>query len=103
MRAQPHAPTVVAALAAILTVPAVYAALRVLEVLFFREPDPARVVWSPHIALFWRLATAGYVAVLVAILAHLAARRDIGRTARVLCGAAPIVALLIAAQGLVLP
>jgi len=90
-------------IAALLSVPATYSVLRAYEVVFKREPNPALVVWSPHIAMFWRLAIAGYVAGMVAPLAYIAARRDLARTTRVLCASVFVVGAMIGIQGLLMP
>lgn len=89
--------------AALLSVPATYAVLRAYDVLFRTEPNPATIVWSPHIAMFWRLAIGGYVAGMVAPLAYMAARRDLLRTTRALYLAVLVVGAMSAAQGLLLP
>jgi hypothetical protein len=91
------------AVAALLSMPATYAILRAYEVVFKTEPNPAMVVWSPHVAVFWRVCLAGYVAGMVAPLAYLAARSDLARFARVLCASATIVGVMIGAQALFLP
>jgi hypothetical protein len=97
-------PALVAALlAALLTVPAAYAILRAFDVLFRNEPDPATIVWSAHIAMFWRLAIGGYAAGMVAPLGFMAARRDPARTMTALSAVAVAVAAMIGAQGLFLP
>jgi hypothetical protein len=91
------------AVAALLSIPVTYAVARGYEVLFLSEPNPATVVWSPHIALFWRLAIASYVAGLVAPMAYLAARRDIVKTSRVLGTTLLVVGVLAGIQGLLVP
>ncbi len=89
--------------AALLSVPATYALLRTYEVVFRSEPNPATIVWTPHIAMFWRLAVAGYVAGMVAPLVYLAASRDLGRTTRVLSASVFVVGAMIGIQGLLMP
>jgi hypothetical protein len=89
--------------AALLSVPATYAVLRTSEVLLLREPNPATIVWSPHIAVFWRLLVAGYVAGMVGPLAYMAARRDLARTTHVLCVGVFVVGAMIGVQGLLMP
>jgi hypothetical protein len=39
-----------------------YAALRVFQKVWFPEPDPRTVIWSPKIAMFWRLWIGAYLA-----------------------------------------
>jgi hypothetical protein len=90
-------------IAGLLSVPATYAVLRVFEVLFKSEPNPATIVWSAHIAMFWRLVVGGYVAGMMATLAYLAARRDLARTTRALCVSVFVVGAMIGIQGLLMP
>jgi hypothetical protein len=90
-------------MAALLSVPATYAVLRAYEVLFRSEPNPALVVWSAHIAMFWRVGIAGYVAGMLAPLAYLAARRDLARFTRLLCKSVFVVGAMIGIQGLLMP
>jgi hypothetical protein len=87
----------------LLMVPAVYAALRAHDVFFVDEPDPATVVQSAHVAMFWRLATGGYAAAVVAVLGLIAAQRDLVRTVRALSALVFVVAAMIGIQGLLLP
>ena len=90
--------------AAALAVPGTYAVLRTLQVLFGGpEPNPATIVWSPHIAMFWRLAIGAYVAGMASPLVYFAARKDLARTVRGLGVAATAVAVVALAQGLLLP
>jgi hypothetical protein len=103
MRQRP-AVLVATSLAVVLAIPATYALLRAYSVLFgAAEPNPATIVWSAHIAMFWRLAVGAYVGGMVAPLAYMAARADLHRTVRVLYGASIAIAILIGAQGLLLP
>ncbi len=91
-------------LAAVLAIPATYAVLRAYDLLFRGpEPNPANIVWSAHIAMFWRLAVGAYVAGMVAPVAYAAARKDQARTMRVLSGCVVVVAALIGLQGLLMP
>jgi hypothetical protein len=89
--------------AALLSVSATYAVLRTYEVSFYSEPNPATIVWSPHVAIFWRLTVAGYVAGMVAPLAYLAARGDVVRMMHVLSVSVFIVGAMIGIQGLLMP
>lgn len=90
-------------LAAILSIPATYATLRAYDVLFRKEPNPATIVWSAHIAMFWRLGVGVYVAGMVAVLAYMAARANLARTVRVLGTTVVVVAAMIGLQGLLMP
>jgi hypothetical protein len=99
-----HLPVIVAtALAAILSVPATYAVLRAYDVLFKSEPNPATIVWSAHIAMFWRLGVCAYVAGMVAIFTYMAARANPARVLRILCTCVVVVAAMIGFQGLLMP
>jgi hypothetical protein len=87
----------------LLSVPVTYAVLRGRDVLFGREANPALVVYSSKIAMFWRLGIAAYVAGMVAPLAFFGARRDLSRAVRAVYVLALVSATLIAVQGLLLP
>jgi len=89
--------------AALLSMPATYALLRAYDVVFRSEPNPAKVVWSPHIAMFWRLGIGVYVAGMLAPLVYMAARRDLARTTRALCGSVFVIGAMIGIQGLLMP
>jgi hypothetical protein len=89
--------------AALLSVPATYAVLRAYDVLFRSEPNPATIVWSAHIAMFWRLGVGGYVAGMVGSLAWLAASHDLARTTRALTVVVFVVGAMIGIQGLLMP
>ncbi len=93
----------VAALATVLSVPATYALLRARDVAFGHEPNPALVVWSAKIAMFWRLGISIYVGGMVGVLAFFAAGRNLGRTVRALRALSIGAAVLITIQGLLLP
>jgi hypothetical protein len=94
---------VVAAVNAILAIVATYAVLRVCDVFLKDEPDPATVVWSVHIAMFWRLGIGIYVAGMVAFAVFLLARANLVVATRVTMALVPIVGALIALQGVFLP
>jgi hypothetical protein len=94
----------VTALGAVLLVPATYAALRTVDVLVLPpEPNPATIVWSAHIAMFWRLNIGAYVAGMATPLLYMAADWNLARTVRVLSASVFAVAAMIAIQGLLLP
>jgi hypothetical protein len=93
----------VTAVNALLAVVATYAVIRGYDVLFGSEPNPATVVWSTRVAMFWRLGIGVYVAGMVAILAFVAARRDLAVTTRVTASLVPIVGALLAIQAVFLP
>jgi hypothetical protein len=93
----------VVAIDALLSVVATYAILRAYSVFFTREPNPATIVWSAHIAMFWRLGVGVYVAGMVAVMALLLARRNLALAVRVTAVLVPIVGAMIAVQGALLP
>ena len=94
---------VAALVAALLTIPAVYAGLRAYDVLFKSEVNPATVIFSAKIAMFWRLGIGSYAAGMVAFAVFFLARRDLARTVRGLGVAAMVAAVMITLQGLFLP
>jgi hypothetical protein len=99
-----HGPFVLAAaVAALLTVPAIYALLRAYSVLFGVEANPAVVSPSVKVAMFWRIAIGLYIAPVVGVGGYGLARRDLARTMRLLYVASLVVAAMIGAQGLMLP
>ncbi len=98
-----HAIWIATVIAALISVPATYALLRAYEFLFKSEPNPATIVWTPHIAVFWRMGIAAYVAGMVAPLAYLAARRDVSKLLRVLYPSLLIAGAMIAIQGAFMP
>jgi hypothetical protein len=89
--------------ATLLSMPATYALLRAYDVLFRSEPNPAKIVWTPHIAMFWRLGVGVYVAGMVAPLVYMAARRDLTRTTQLLSVSVLVVGAMIGLQGLLMP
>lgn len=96
-------PTVAAVIGGVTSIPATYAVLRVYDVLFKSEPNPATVVWSAHIAMFWRLGVGAYVAGMVAPLVFVLAKRDLPRTMRGLYAFTLVAATMSAVQGAVFP
>ena len=92
-----------AIVAACTTALVVYAILRVGQKILFPEPDPALVLWSEHAGYFWRAWTAVYVGGMGGFVAYVASARHAARTARLLASAIVAGALLIAAQGVLVP
>lgn len=92
-----------AAVNALLAIVATYALLRSYDVFFKAEPNPATIVWSAHIAMFWRLGVGVYVAGMVALIVLLAGRRNLALTTRITAALVPAVGALIAIQGALLP
>ena len=82
-----------------------YAGTRAYDALFGAEPNPATVLYmyGGHIAMFWRVTVGAYVGGGVAILAAFLARTRSEAVTRVLLRAVPIVAVLAAAQAILLP
>lgn len=99
-----HVPVLAAVLiSAFLVIAATYAVLRGHDVLFKAEANPAAVIWSNHVAMFWRLSIGAYVAGMVAFGVYFAARHKLARTIRVLEVLVYVVAAMITVQGLFLP
>jgi hypothetical protein len=91
-------------IAAILTVIATYALLRAYTALFESEPNPATVMYSTRVAMFWRLIIGSYAAAMVAALVFfLSSEKSFAPMIRALAWAVPLVAALIALQGIFLP
>ena len=88
---------------ALLSIVATYAILRAYDVFFIREPNPATIVWSAHIAMFWRLGVGVYVAGMVAVMALLLSRRNLALAVGLTATLVPIVGAMIAVQGALLP
>jgi hypothetical protein len=93
----------VVAMNAFLSVVATYAVLRAYDALFRNEPNPALIIWSARIAMFWRLGIGAYVAGMTAIVVYLLARRDLARVTGVTAVLVPIAGAMIALQGALLP
>jgi len=92
-----------AAMAALLSLVATYAVLRAYDVLFKQEPNPATTVASMHIAMFWRVGVGAYVGGAVGMLVWFGTAKGGRRASRLVVLAIPIVAAMIAFQGLFLP
>ena len=93
----------VAAIGSLLSLVTTYATLRAYDVFFRLEANPATIVWSAHIAMFWRLAVGAFVAGGLAPVLYLTARRDLEYAVRVIAICVPVVGVLIAVQGAFLP
>ena len=94
---------VLAIVAGILTVPATYALLRGYDVIFKNEPNPATVIFSAKIAMFWRVGIGSYAGGMVAFATYFAAVKRIELVVRAVSIAAVVVAAMIGLQGLLLP
>lgn len=93
----------VTAVNALLAVVATYALLRGYDVCFKAEPNPATIVWSAHIAMFWRLGIGLYIGGFAAMTAVVFGRRNFAATLRVTAALVPAIGALIALQGAFLP
>jgi hypothetical protein len=82
---------------------AFYALLRGLQMLLFKEPNPATVIWSAHAGYFWRALIVTYAGGMASILTWLAAGRAPERVARALVPAVVVAGVLILLQGALLP
>jgi hypothetical protein len=88
------------AISGLLAAVVVYAGLRVGQVAFGNEPDPAAVFYSEHSGYLWRAVIALYVGGIVGLLTWLVAPRS---PERILRWALPSAALALVAQALVAP
>ena len=80
-----------------------YGVVRAIQFMAFPDPNPATIVWSAHAGYFWRIWCVAYAGGAVAFVAYVLARRDPERVARALLPAVTVAAVIIAAQGLLLP
>jgi hypothetical protein len=90
-------------MAGCVTATGLYALVRGIQFLAFREPNPATVIWSAHAGYFWRIWIVAYAGGMASILAWSFAGRDAARVARVLVGAVGVATGLILLQGILLP
>lgn len=88
-----------------LVLAATYALLRARDVVFGTEPNPATVMYmySAHIALFWRAAIGAFVGGFAGLLTAWLAPPRLETTTRLVVGAIPVVAVLVALQAVLLP
>ena len=93
----------VVAVDAVLAAVATYAVLRTNDALFNREPNPATVIWTAHIAVFWRLGIGLYVGGMAAIVACILVPRNLALSVRVTAAMVPVVGAMIALQGALFP
>jgi hypothetical protein len=78
----------IAVIAALASIPPTYAAQRLFDVMFHAQPNPATVISSAMIAMFWRVKISAFFAPAVGMLVLAIARRDLARTVeRVYVGA----------------
>jgi hypothetical protein len=103
MRSATTQRVVVAAATAVASVPVTYALQRGYDALFRMEPNPATVIWSARVAMFWRLGVAAYVAGMIAALAYFVAGLSLPKAVRALYFTFAVGAVLLGAQGALLP
>ena len=92
-----------AVVAACTTAAALYAIIRLAQALIFPEPDPALIIWSEHAGFFWRVWTVFYLGGMSAFITWLLSARHAAAIASFLGWALPASALLLAAQGVLVP
>jgi hypothetical protein len=92
-----------AAMAGCVTAVVLYALLRGVQMVLFREPNPATIIWSAHAGYFWRALIVSYAGGMASLLTWMAAGRSPERVARVLVRGVTIAAVLIFVQGIFLP
>ncbi len=93
----------VAAILALASVTFLYAAVRVAQAILFPEPNPALIVWSTRIALFWRIGLVVYASLMLVPMALRWARRDLVGACRAAAWAIPVAAAALAFQSAVFP
>jgi hypothetical protein len=83
----------------------VYASLRVIQLIWFPEPNPAIVIGSARAGYFWRLWTGAYVAGMGALGVYAGAATGLGaaRVARALPAGLCLAIVVIVVQGLAIP
>jgi hypothetical protein len=80
-----------------------YAVLRIVQALLYKEPNPATVIWSAHAGYFWRAWTVSYAGAMVGFATFAAAKRHEGAVCRALLWGLSVAAGLIVFQGLFVP
>lgn len=85
---------VTTSIAAIVSMMGTYAVLRAFEALFKSEPNPATVIGSERIAMFWRLEVGCLVAGATATLVFVLSGRWLVAATRLVAFAVPTVAVV---------
>lgn len=80
-----------------------YGAMRCVQKILFKEPDPAMVIWSEHAGFFWRAWTVTYLGGMCGFVVWIVSERDPARVARHLSTALLLATATITAQGLLVP
>jgi hypothetical protein len=80
-----------------------YAVLRGVQAILFKEPNPATVIWSAHAGYLWRVWTVCYGGVMAGFLVFAASKQNADRVGRALVVALYVASGLILAQGLLVP
>jgi hypothetical protein len=91
------------AIAGLLSAVVMYAALRMGQVLFGTEADPAAILYSEHSGYLWRVTIALYAGGIVAIVTSIVEPRSPERTQHVLAWLLPFSALALVVQALFIP
>jgi hypothetical protein len=77
---------------------AAYGIVRAIQFFIYPDPNPATLVWSAHAGFFWRCWTCAYAGSLAALIAFVAARRNVGGAARSLVAAVAVAGALLSIQ-----
>jgi len=82
---------------------ALYAVLRLVQALLYKEPNPATVIWSAHAGYFWRVWTVAYAGAMTGFATFAAAKNQEAAVCRALLAGLWVAAGLIVVQGLFVP
>jgi hypothetical protein len=82
---------------------ALYAVLRLVQAVLYKEPNPATVIWSAHAGYFWRAWTVAYAGSMTGFATFAAARRHPEAVCKALLWGLSVAGALIAGQGLFVP
>jgi hypothetical protein len=85
------------------TILLVYALVRVVQAIWFPEPNPAVVIWSARAGLYWRFFIGGFAGGMVGIAAWATSARDAPAVARWTARGIAAAAIAIALQGALVP
>jgi hypothetical protein len=80
-----------------------YAVLRLVQALLYKEPNPATVIWSAHAGYFWRVWTVAYAGAMAGFATFAAAKKHEALVSRVLVVGLSVASGLIVLQGLFVP
>jgi hypothetical protein len=82
---------------------ALYALLRLVQALLFKEPNPATVIWSAHAGYLWRVWTVSYAGAMTGFATFAGAGKRLETVARVLLWGLAVATGLIVVQGILVP